>query len=148
MVSLTGNNLPILVSRIGSFRPQLPWSINLSSSYLVPYSPFRLYAGIVYRPDEIFKTELPENIGIRNLSFLRTGLEIKIGQPIRLYAGYDLRTRSQFVYEDFKGLTGFSMGLMLRLKKAAFTYGYSQITPAYGYSQIGLNFRINKLQAL
>lgn len=75
-------------------------------------------------------------------------LDINLGNRIEVSAGYNHLRRSEFALTEKKGLSGFSFGAGIYLKKFTIHYAQSYYHLAGAYNEIGLNFALNQLFGL
>lgn len=113
-ISFKPKHMPIRFSFAGT---------NLQSkntTYLNPNKPkkFDLDSGV----------EIPQTISraAQFFSHLTVGGEVIIAKKFYLQIGYNYRIRRDMVLEDIKGITGFSWGFGMRLKRFSFNYGSAQ----------------------
>ncbi|MBI3235310.1 MAG: type IX secretion system protein PorQ [Bacteroidetes bacterium] len=89
--------------------------------------------------------EIPQTISTtaKILSHLTVGAEFIIMKKFYLQIGYNFRTRRDMVLEDVKGVTGFSWGFGLRLKRLSFNYGSAQYHMGQTTNHFSVAFNLN-----
>ena len=77
---------------------------------------------------------------------LNLGGEFYFGKNLMLRLGYDHMTRSEMAIETARGLTGFSMGVGMRIKKYSIDYGHEFYSQAGGSHHITIALNLNELR--
>ena len=72
------------------------------------------------------------------------GLQIDAGKFLRINVGYNHQRRKEMAFEIRKGLSGFSFGFQLAVKKINFGYSYSVYNISGGQNNLSLSFNINE----
>lgn len=75
-------------------------------------------------------------------------LDINLGKSLEISAGYNHMRRGELATDDKKGLSGFSFGAGLYVKKFTIHYARSYYHLAGAYNEIGINMQLNQLFAL
>lgn len=72
--------------------------------------------------------------------------EFLLGKALRLRAGYNHLRRRELASENRAGLTGFSMGIGIRVKKISFDYGFSSygVNSRFRAHQFSLAYNLKK----
>lgn len=129
-------------------REPLPFEVIMGMSVKLKYMPLRfsLTATNLEHPNLIFEDPNPtpqfdlagnliepENITLDNIfRHFVFGGEFLLGNALRLRAGYNHLRRQELRAENRAGLTGFSLGVGIRVSRLAFDYGYS----SYGANSV------------
>ena len=77
---------------------------------------------------------------------LNVGGEFYFGKNLMVRIGYDHMTRREMSIETARGLTGFSMGVGMRIKKFSVDYGHEFYSQAGGSHHITLAMNLNELK--
>ncbi|MEM8890103.1 MAG: type IX secretion system protein PorQ [Bacteroidota bacterium] len=76
------------------------------------------------------------------------GTEFLLGRNLRLRGGYNHLRRRELASENRGGLTGFSMGIGIRVKRIAFDYGFSSygVNSRFQAHQFSLAYNLKKAE--
>lgn len=75
-------------------------------------------------------------------------LDVNLGKHIEISAGYNHMRRAELALSEKKGAAGFSFGAGVYLNKFTVHFAKSYYHIAGGYTEIGLNFKLNQLIGL
>ena len=147
-------NMGLLVRNYtGSQQAELPLDVRLGLSFKPQFMPFRFTftASQLQRPDlgsadpaAPFNKEAPplvDNI-MRHFS---AGTELLLSNNLNLRAGYNHLRRQELKLGSGGGLSGFSFGLMLRVRSFRLDYTRAWYHAAGGTSQLSLVTDFNKI---
>lgn len=147
-----------------SSREPLPFEIQAGISNKLKYMPLRFsitasnldQLDLIYQdPDrepqtDLIGNEIPEKNqtidGIfRHFVF---STEFLLGKALRLRAGYNHLRRQELASETRGGLTGFSMGIGIRVKRIVFDYGFSSygVNSRFQAHQFSLAYNLQKAE--
>ena len=140
--SYTGNQsleLPLEV-RIGlTFKPRfMPFRFTLTGQHLQQPNLGKADPSAPYNKEE---PPVVDNV-MRHLAF---GTELLLSPNVQLRAGYNHLLRQELKLENVGGMSGFSMGLMLRIRSFQLEYTRAWYHVAGGTSQLGLGVDINRI---
>ena len=71
--------------------------------------------------------------------------EFYFGKSLMVRVGYDHMTRHEMSVETRRGLTGFSMGVGIRIKKYSIDYGHEFYSLAGGNNHLGIAVNLNEI---
>lgn len=130
----------------GASKEPLPFEIMAGISNKLKYMPLRFSVTLTHleHPNLIYDDPNaepaldfdgnplpPENrIGDKIFSHFVFGTEFLLGNAFRLRGGYNHLRRQELRAENRAGLSGFSLGVGIKIKRFAFDYGYT----SYGFS--------------
>lgn len=132
----------------GGPREPLPFEVIVGISNQLKYMPFRFSITAIHLetpdlyvedPNQEQEFDLNGNPIVEEVSLLDkmfrhiiVGGEFLLGDAVRLRGGYNHMRRQELRAENRGGLTGFSLGVGIRLKRIHFDYGYA----SYGLNKL------------
>jgi hypothetical protein len=159
-VGLVAKNVGLAIKSYGTNKTALPIDIQLAITYKPPHMPIRFtgtlhhlnkYDITYYDPNYIVSYDynnqpVYQNISVADklFSHLSIGAELILGKNLNLMAGYNHLQRTALSTDQYGGLTGFSMGGMLRIKSFEFAYTRSFAAPANSTDYFSLSINFNK----
>jgi len=152
--------LSLLVRNVGFYTSQfsgtnngsLPLNVLAGATFKPEHMPFRFtltlhhlnnWGNAYFDPDSnLEENEKPGTVDkvFRHMSF---GLELLLGKHVSVYGGYDYLKRKELSISQKKGLSGYSFGTTIRVKRFQLSYGNGIYHIAGSNHQIGLNFNLN-----
>lgn len=135
----------------------VPFNLTLGTSFKPEYMPFRfsftltdLYAWDIRYPfDDLippvdFPGRISEALSIGFYHF-RMGVELPIGEVVSVKAGYNHRLRQELRVGEIAGVSGFSLGSLIELRKMTIAYAASQYTLGGAMHLFTLSWNFNAL---
>lgn len=132
---------------------ELPLEVRLGLTFKPKFMPFRftLTAHHLQQPDlgrgdslaPVNKEDPPlvDNV-MRHIAF---GTELLLSPNVQLRAGYNHLLRQELKLKNIGGMSGFSMGLMFRVRSFQLEYTRAWYHVAGGTSQLGIEIDMNKI---
>jgi hypothetical protein len=152
-IGLTLKNLGWFWSNDSSEPGELPFDVQLGTTFKPKYMPFR-FTFTVYDIKNIGESSiynhqtgnLEEANGFdRVFSHITIGTELIINQNINARLGYNHRIRNELRLTETASGAGFTYGLMIRIKTIELSYTYFQYHAAGANNQIGLTVDLNNI---
>ncbi|WP_017730436.1 type IX secretion system protein PorQ [Nafulsella turpanensis] len=131
----------------------LPLEVRLGLTFKPKFMPFRftLTGQHLQQPDlgkadpaSLFNKEEPPLVD-NVMRHLAIGTELLLSQNVQFRAGYNHLLRQELKLENISGMSGFSLGLLLRVKSFQLEYTRAWYHVAGGTSQLGLGINMNKI---
>tara|TARA_B100000508_G_C11464134_1_gene280695 strand:- start:3558 stop:4595 length:1038 start_codon:yes stop_codon:yes gene_type:complete len=140
----------------------LPFEINMGISQRVPNSPFRFHLQYHHlqkwdlgSDDPNYQGGVKTNVKTGETSrkkftvdnFMRhfiLGTDLVFGENFFLTVAYNFRRRTELAFSQRKGLSGFSLGAGIKIKRLRFNYSYAQYTLSGGSSHIGISTNLSE----
>lgn len=138
---VNGQNLELpLEVRLGlTFKPKfMPFRFTLTGQHLQQPNLSKADPAAPYNKEE---APLVDNV-MRHLAF---GTELLLSRNVQLRAGYNHLLRQELKLETAGGMSGFSLGLLLRIRSFQLEYTRAWYHVAGGTSQLGLGIDMNKI---
>jgi len=134
-IALTLNNIGTQINSYLTLKEDLPFEIKFAVSKKLEYLPLRLNIGI----NKI--NESTEKIADRIKNFTIGG-EFNVSENLDLRFGYNNERRREMKIAPTIDLTGFSLGMGLKIDKYRFDYSLTSLGKIGSLHQIGLTIKI------
>lgn len=157
-VAATLRNIGVVTSGYTDTKEKLPFQAQLAATYKFRHAPFRLGLSIdnlqewdLTYEDPNKKAQIDPTTGEpivdkvttadRALLHVVPNAEIIFGKNFMLRFGYNYRRRQELRVDAKPGLSGFSLGIGLRVSRLHLSYSYAQFNPAGASNTISLAVR-------
>lgn len=157
-VAATLRNIGVLTRNYTDQKEELPFQVQLATSFKFKHAPFRLGLGIdniqqwdltyedPYQSAQVDPTtgEVVEDkvtTAEKALWHIVPNVEVMFGKNFMLRFGYNYKRRQELNLAEKPGLTGMSLGIGLRVSKLHLSYGFAQFYPGSASNTISLAVR-------
>ncbi|MFT3885606.1 MAG: type IX secretion system protein PorQ [Flavobacteriales bacterium] len=161
-LAATLRNMGMVTSGYTATKEKLPFQVQFAASYKFRHAPFRLGLGVdnlqqwdLTYADPNKQATIDPTTGEaivdkvtsadRALLHVVPNVEILFGKNFMLRVGYNYRRRQELRIDAKPGLTGFSLGIGLKVSKLHVSYSYAQFNPAGASNTITLALRFADL---
>jgi hypothetical protein len=154
-IAFAAKNMGIQLNTFGAIAEDLPFDLVLGMTKQLEKAPLRfsVTAQRIHQFDLLYNDTLfsNENFGVREgtgfakkiLSHFILGTEVLLGDKIVLLAGYNVLRRSELKLRNLSnGLTGFSYGMQLKLKRLNFYYSRSHYQTSLSQHQLTFSIQL------
>lgn len=144
----------------GGNAPPLPFDVRAGITFKPTYMPvrFSMTAHHLYRFDMVYndpnlffdydsdgnRIRKKVSAAEKTLRHISLGAELLIHKQFRILLGYDHLRRQELRLQNKAGIPGFSLGMLLRIKRYDFSYGYAQHVPGGGSSTFSALINLQK----
>lgn len=165
IASLVAKNYGLVLKNYTSEKSNIEGDLQLSFSKRLKYLPLKFHLTIHHlqkfdiryndpnynQSTEIFidptrTTSTKKYTFDKMLRHLALGTELKISKAFYIRAGYNHLLRSEMKLSSGNGLTGYSMGLGIHLKKIEIDYGYQKTSRAASTHAITVQMKLSTLK--
>lgn len=146
---------------VGANTPVLPLDLRVGVTFKPKYMPIRFSGTVhhlnrfdmVYNDPNLFFTydisgsRIPRKVGVveKLARHFAIGAELLIHKQFKILLGYDHLRRQELKLYDGGGLSGFSVGAWLRVKRFEISYGRATYTPGVGSSSLSIVMNLKDL---
>ena len=154
-IAFAAKNMGMQLNTFGSIAEDLPFDLVLGMTKQLEKAPIRfsVTAQRIHQFDLLYNDTLfsNENFDVREesgfakklLSHFILGTEVLLGDKIVLLAGYNVLRRNELKLRNLSnGLTGFSYGMQLKLKRLNFYYSRSHYQTTLNQHQLTFSMRL------
>ncbi len=147
------NNIGVFTRTYTNVRPELPLEVRLGLTFKPQFMPFRFTFTAHHLQEPTlghadlaapFNKEEPPLVD-QVMRHLSAGAEFLLSKNINLRAGYNHLLRQELKLENTGGLTGFSLGFVVRVRSFSLDYSRAWYHVAGGTNQLSLGINLNKI---
>ena len=128
----------------------IPFDLQVGTSFKPKYMPVRfsvaaynLYKGDILYDDPAYSSEGEPTTFDKVFSHFNFGMEILVSKNVHLRGGYNYLIRRQLRLEQKPGGSGFSFGIMIKVRQFEFSYTRAMYHVAGGINQAGLSVNLD-----
>lgn len=163
--ALVIKNAGFQLFKFASASELLPFDIRLGFSKKLKHAPFRLHVAVSHLTDTnlLYESVFEQDNSLLNAEKVEKskvakafdftfrhfsgGIEFEASKNFSLFAGYNHKRRKELAMPGIGGLTGFSFGTAIRIKRFNFSYALSKYHTASAMHQFSISGKIKKRSA-
>ncbi|HAN76412.1 MAG TPA: hypothetical protein DCQ31_00895 [Bacteroidales bacterium] len=160
--ALVIKNAGFQLLKFASTSETLPFDIRLGVSKKLKHAPFRLHMAVSHLTNTnlLYESVFDQNNSLLNAEKVEKskvakafdftfrhfsgGVEFEASKNFSLFAGYNHKRRKELAMPGISGLTGFSFGTGIRIKRFNFSYALSKYHTASAMHQFSISGKIKK----
>ncbi len=149
-VAMVFQNIGARLSEFTDFsKPRIPFDVKLGTSFKPEHMPFRFTLTTTNLVEQNFN-DLDENSGRSNSGTINKvwkrvniGAELLLSKHFQFLVGYSHKRRQELKLDESGGGTGFSYGIMIKVKQIEFRFSRATFHMAGGSSFISIRTNLN-----